>query len=293
VLACALFASFSLACQSLAASAIVNAPNRGAPAPRTTVDSEIRIPVGPPNAVLSLEVLAPEVTRATVFVLHGIRADKDSTRGWGALLVKAGFRAVLVDLRGHGRSTGDFLTFGVIESRDLAQLLDALEARGLTVGDVGVLGFSYGGGVAIEWAGIDPRVKAVVAVASFASLRDVVPDYVPMLSRSFVNGAVDLAGRRGGFDPDDASPVRAMGRTAAPILLIHGLDDHHVPWSHSQHLFDARREHTQLLLIPGANHASIATDPAVTENAPAWFARYLTTDVRSAPFVAPHATVPR
>ena len=132
----------------------------------------------------------------------------------------------------------------------------------------------------IEWAGIDPRIKAVAAVASFASLRDVVPEYVPMLSRSFVNGAIDLAGRRGGFDPDEASPVLAMGHTDASILLIHGLEDQHVQWWHSRRLFDARREHSELLLIPGASHATIADDPVVVDRVPAWFERHLTTRAR-------------
>jgi pimeloyl-ACP methyl ester carboxylesterase len=270
-----LLAGYTTACQSLGASAIVNAPNRGAPAPTTTLTGELRVPVGPPDATLSLEIIDSAVAHATVFVLHGIRADKRTCRGWGEMLARSGFRAVLVDLRGHGRSTGDFLTFGVVESRDLAQALDALDARGLTVGDVGVLGYSYGGGIGIEWAGLDPRVKAVVAVAPFASLRDVVPDYVSMLPKSFVNDAIDLAGRRGGFDPDQASPVLAMGHTDAPALLIHGLDDHHVPSWHSQRIFDARPNHTQLLLIAGANHATIASDPVIAERVPAWFERYL------------------
>jgi pimeloyl-ACP methyl ester carboxylesterase len=218
-----------------------------------------------------LEIIDPAVAHGTVFVLHGIRADKQTCRGWGEMLAHAGFRAVLVDLRGHGRSTGDFLTFGVVESRDLVQVLDALDARGLTTGGVGVLGYSYGGGIGIEWAGIDPRVKAVVAVAPFASLRDVVPGYVSMLPRGFVNGAIDLAGKRGGFDPDQASPVLAMGHTDAPVLLIHGRDDHHVPAWHSQRIFDARRNRTQLLLVAGANHTTIVNDPVIAQRVPAWF----------------------
>ncbi len=281
--------SSTLACQSLGASAIVNAPNRGSSAPRATLHGELRVRVGPPTADLSLDILTPDAPRGTVFVLHGIRADKDVVRGWGAMLVNAGFRAVLIDLRGHGRSTGDFLTFGVTESRDLAQVLDDLDARDLRTGPVGVLGFSYGAGVGIEWAAIDARVRAVVAVAPFASLREVVHDYVPMLSSGFVNGAIDLAGQRAGFDPDEASPVRAITRTDAPVLLIHGLDDGQVPPWHSVRLFDARREHTRLLLIPGADHASIARDPSITENVPRWFERYLAASVPTLEVPSPPA----
>jgi pimeloyl-ACP methyl ester carboxylesterase len=262
--------------ERLSASAIVVAPNRGALAsPR--VDGELRVLVGPPAATLSLEIIdAPSAPRGTVFLLHGIRSDKTSMRSWGRMLAEAGFRAVLVDLRGHGRSTGDWLSYGVVESHDLAEVLDALETRGLRVGPVGVMGISYGAATAIEWAGRDPRISAVVAVAPFASLRAVVPGYAPLpLSASFVNGAIDMAGREAGFDPDDASPLVAMAHTGARVLLIHGEDDGKIPPWHSRELLAAGKDHAELVLVPGAGHRSIAADPVVFARAPVWFGRYL------------------
>jgi pimeloyl-ACP methyl ester carboxylesterase len=276
-----LLGALTIACQPLqhlVASAIVVAPNRGAPTP-ATIDGELPVSVGPPSATLSLEIIDGKDSHGTVFVLHGIRADKRSVRRWGKMLAAAGLRAVLVDLRGHGRSTGDWLSYGIVESRDLMQALDALEARGLRVGLVGVMGISYGGAVAIEWAGCDPRIRAVVAIAPFASLRSVVPGYAPVpLPASFVSGAIDIAGREGGFDPDQASPVVAIARSNAPVLLIHGQDDHRIPAWHSQLILAARRENTELLLVAGAGHQSIGSDPIIRDHAPAWLAQHLRRD---------------
>lgn len=271
-------AFFALACQPLqnaGASAIVVAPNRGASAP-VRLDGELTVAVGPPSATLALEIIDCKNPEGTIFVLHGIRADKNSVREWGDMLAAARFRVVLVDLRGHGRSTGEWLSYGVVESRDLAQALDALEARGLRVGSVGVMGFSYGAAVAIEWAGSDPRIKAVVAIAPFASLREVVPEYALLpFPGSFVDGAIDLAGKRGGFNPDEASPVLAIARTRAPVLLIHGEDDNRIPPWHSKLIYEAGRTHAKLVLVPDADHASIADDPVVVDRAPAWFLDHL------------------
>src|SRR3954466_6566579 len=122
---------------------------------------------GPPTTQPSLANRRPP--KGTVFLLHGIgdRKDKVPYLLWARVLAQAGYRAVLVDLRGHGRSTGRYMSYGVHESRDMAQLLDAFEEQGLVYGPVGVCGVSYGGAVAIQWAAIDPRVKAIVALEPF------------------------------------------------------------------------------------------------------------------------------
>src|SRR5436853_2381744 len=104
------------------AHAIVDAPNRGrnplGPDPdapelaRIGVDHAFRVPVGPPAASLSVWVLDPPTSvgapRGTVLVLHGMRDRKVTMLDLGRLLSRDGFRAVLVDLRGHGQSTGDW-----------------------------------------------------------------------------------------------------------------------------------------------------------------------------------------
>ncbi len=161
-----------IAVEHVGASALVYAPNAGHPpesrrrppaARDRGADPGARPPrprSAPPRASLSLLLVDPPAPRGTVFVLHGIRDRKDSMLGWGRGLAQAGYRAVLVDARGHGRSSGDFLTYGVVESRDLSQVLDALEAQGLAAGRVGVMGVSYGASTAIEWAGAEPRVAA-------------------------------------------------------------------------------------------------------------------------------------
>ena len=205
--------------------------------------------------------------KGTVFILHGIgdRKDKVPYLLWARVLAQAGYRAVLVDLRGHGRSTGRYMSYGVHESRDMAQLLDAFEEQGLVYGPVGVWGISYGGAVAIQWAAIDPRVKAIVAFEPFCTLRDAVRDFAPVvlggwsfiaqppLVRAVTNAAAALAG----FDPDDANPLRAITQTKAPVLLVHGTADRHLPPRHSERLHAAAPDHSELDLVEGDGHLTL------------------------------------
>lgn len=210
--------------------------------------------------------------RGTVLVLHGIRDHKSSMLGVGRALARRGMRAVLVDLRGHGASSGQFLTYGVVESRDLVQLVDQLEALGIAEGPLGVYGPSYGGAVALQHAAIDPRVRAVASLSTFSSLRDVVPPYArlsfpglaDLLPAAFVDAVVDEAGTLADFSPDAANTTRAIAHTRARVLLIHGDADRHIPFAQARSLYRACGERCSLMPIAGADHpGAIASESAV------------------------------
>src|SRR5207244_1942766 len=62
----------------------------------------------------------------TVVLLHGYGVAQVARAPWAVRLAQEGWRCVLVDLRGHGKSTGRRIYFGLRESRDLSQLLDRL-----------------------------------------------------------------------------------------------------------------------------------------------------------------------
>jgi uncharacterized protein len=242
-----------------AAHALVDAPNGGKPtsAPRP---GELHITVGPPAATLAVEVVRPKLPpRATLFVLPGLRDDKDYMRSFAERLATAGYRAILVDSRGHGRSTGSWLTWGVQESRDLSQLIDILGIDG----PIGVLGHSYGGASAIEWAGREPRLQAVIALGPFASMRDCVqslPIVRSIVPRFTIERALVRAGRLAGFLPDEASARAAIVRTRAPVLIVHGSADPIVPLEQARGLAAAAPDHVRLVVIDGQDHENIAGD---------------------------------
>lgn len=281
----------------VAAEAIVRSPNAGK-VPRPTserqiaesgVDHVLRVDVGPPAAVLCAWIIEPDtavaaVPAGTVLVAHGIHSKKQDMVATGRLLAQEGFRAVLVDLRGHGESTGDRLSFGANESRDLSQVIDQLERTGWLAGDLGAYGPSFGGATVIQLAARDPRVKAVVAVCPFSSMREIVPIYVrrylpagERLPEFWIQLAIDAAGRSAEFDPDEASPKQAAGRTTAPILLIHGRADAHIPFSHSETIAAAAPGRSRLVIVDGEDHGSIMQDRTGTirREALAWFHQHL------------------
>lgn len=222
-----------------------------------------------------------EHPKGTILLLHGVRMDKRASVPVALALCDAGYRALLVDLPGHGESAGRYLTYGPGEARDVSAMLDALAESGLRLGPVGAYGFSYGAAVAIDLASRDPRVRGVVAVSPFASLREVVRDYrrkylpeaVRFVPDRWFQQAVDDAAWFVGFDPDVSAPVSAIGTSLAPTLLIHGDADTQVPLRHSQALMRAAAGRAKLLVLHGASHDSMPVDTThrVRNEAVAWF----------------------
>jgi pimeloyl-ACP methyl ester carboxylesterase len=257
--------------------AIVYAPNAGRPAPAESA-GEFRVPVGPPNASIAYEIAGCAQPKATIVVLHGIRDSRLAMRGWGTILGDAGYRVVLVDLRGQSRSTGDFLTYGVVESRDLVQVLDELDTAQKRVGKVGVLGVSYGAATAIQWAGIDSRIDAVVAVAPFSSLPAVVPGYLPVpLPKILVRQTLRRAGKLANFDPWEADTVAGIRATHARVLLMHGRNDDRISFHQSEALHEAAPQASDLVIVDGETHDSLVGDERgfVKGRAGVWFDRWL------------------
>jgi pimeloyl-ACP methyl ester carboxylesterase len=269
--------------------AIADAPNAGKTSEalvrhaHAATMRELRVDVGPPAATLAIAIAEPasRPVRGTVVVLHGIRDSKTSMLGLGRSFSDAGYRAVLVDLRGHGESTGDYLSFGAREGRDLVQVVERLTTEGLLALPLGVYGPSYGGAAALQLARHEPRVRAIVTVATFTRMRDIVPLYAARVAPSWfvtrrdLDDAMDRAGAHGGFRPDDSDSVAAISETKAQVLLLHGRADANIPWQHGEALHSAAPTHSRLIVVEGKDHGSIMSDETATRESLAWFDRWL------------------
>ena len=131
--------------------------------------------------------------RGTVFLLHGYGVDSLSMLPWAVVVAEAGYEAVLVDLRGHGESTGRRIGFGTMEVGDLRQVLDHLVATHQAPGPVAVMGESLGAALALRWAASDSRLATVIAFAPYAELEPAIvgirDDYAAWLPRAWVRSA--------------------------------------------------------------------------------------------------------
>jgi len=244
--------------------------------------------------------------RPTVVVVHGFKGFKD----WGMFpplaerVARAGFTAVTVNLSGSGVDEhGAFAyperfghnTFSA-ELDDLGRVLAALATGHLGLAptlEVGLLGHSRGGAIAIHAAAADPRVRALVTWAPLGSVARWVGRAAEWRSR----GRLDIENSRTGqvlplyLDAlDDLEQNPAIGditgsahRVHLPWLILHGTADDSVPVTEAQALAEAAPE-ARLILLEGAGHtfgavhpfAGMTPDLAVAfDETVKWFGRHL------------------
>jgi pimeloyl-ACP methyl ester carboxylesterase len=89
--------------------------------------------------------------------------------------------------------------------------------------------------------------------------------------------SLDEARRIAHYDPDEADAVKAIQRTSAPVLIMHGMNDWVVPHEQSERLHAAALDHSELVLVPHLGHVTMWIDPGghVAERARDWFDRWI------------------
>src|SRR5439155_8049282 len=113
--------------------------------------------------------------RRAVVLAHGASVNRWIEFGGGFLhlavaLHARGFSVLMIDMRAHGESEGERVSFGVEERRDIMGAVDWLKGQGFAPGSVGVLGVSMGAAAGIGATADDPDIGALVADCSFASM---------------------------------------------------------------------------------------------------------------------------
>jgi len=209
-----------------------------------------------------------------VLLLHGVSDNRTGMTGQAGLLLRHGYSVVMMDSRAHGESGGSTATYGWLERRDTRAIVDALYATEMPR-NLFALGSSMGAAIALESAGVEPRIAGVVAESSFSDLREVTYDYAglhwsPWLGKTLFRPgtwtAISAAQKEGGFSADDVSPAKSVAARPFAVLLICDESDHIIPCRHTHRIFDVATGPKELWEVPGAGHASaLGTMPAEFE----------------------------
>ena len=199
-----------------------------------------------------------------VLLFHGVSDNRIGVIGQSEFLLQNGYDVIMMDARSHGDSGGPIATYGWLERKDTSAIIDNLE-NSEKPQHLFALGESMGAGIALQSAGADPRIEAVVAEASFANLQEAAYDYAglrdwPWLGKTLFAPGAWLMVYRGehlaGFPGSQVSPEKAVAARPFPVLIICDAEDHTLPCRHSEMIFHAARGQKEFWRVPGAYHTA-------------------------------------
>lgn len=197
----------------------------------------------------------------TVIILHGHGGSMDYDVHRAPALHSAGFNVLLFDFRAQGRSPGRTITFGYREQYDLLGAVEFLRQRGMK--RIGVLGFSFGGIVAMLTTPICPDILAVVTDGGPARMRTAMTGWgvergAPRwLASALAWLTIFLTSVRLRANLFRYEPVRWVGRISPrPILFIHGDRDQYCP--NFDELYAAAQPPKELWRVPEAGHTQVS-----------------------------------
>ena len=185
---------------------------------------------------------APQPAAGTVLILHGWGGSKEWVRELIELVVRNGWNAVAYDSRAHGGSGGRYMSYGVREKDDVTAVLNQVEAQFKNAGPFGILGISYGGAVATQALGQEPRLRCGVILSSFCRLEDVARAQMRLMTGGCNDWVFHRVLAKGeslaGFRVGDVQPTEAARKITQPVLVIHGAHDNLCPVADARQLFE-------------------------------------------------------
>ncbi|MEF9951602.1 MAG: alpha/beta hydrolase [Clostridium sp.] len=205
------------------------------------------------------EVPSKKESNIWVISVHGYNNSSKHMATYARQFNNFGYNVLLPELRGHGKSQGEYVGMGWHDRLDIVNWIDYINKNNKDA-EIILHGVSMGAATVMMTSGekLPGNVKAIIEDCGYTSAWDQfsyhlnnkfnLPDF-PILNASDV-----LAKSRANYSLKDASAINQLAKTNIPMLFIHGDKDDFVPLSMVDTLYKSHNGEKEMLIIEGAGH---------------------------------------
>lgn len=199
----------------------------------------------------------PKPTDRYVILTHGNTDNHIGCLKYVPMYLDLGYNCIVYDMRGHGEDEPTHTTYGIIEGKDLAELIKDTRTRYPNISQLGLHGESLGGSTTIEALALKPEVDFAVSDCAFADVRSVLRQklktmHLPEFFVDLANMGIRILY---GCSIDDMRPIDCLDKNTVPILFVQGDADNTVPPQSARELYDRTVGMRELHYVAGADHA--------------------------------------
>ena len=209
----------------------------------------------------SYVVEQPEKTSKWAIIVHGYGEEGKLTSRKALCFYTMGYNILVPDLRGSGKSQGDYIGMGWNDRLDIISWIDTITSYD-SKSEIVLYGTSMGGSTVLMASGenLPSNVKAIISDCAYTSVYDIfdyeITNYLSTSSFhiiTFTNIATEL---RAGYSLKNTSAINAVKKSKIPILYIHGDSDNFVPISMMNELYNSTSSKKKKVAIKGGEHAN-------------------------------------
>jgi len=200
-------------------------------------------------------------------VVHGYYGKGSDMVYYAEQYYNRGYNVLLIDLRAHGESQGDYIGMGWHDRLDLIEWANYLISKNADC-QIILHGVSMGAATVMMATGEDlpENIKVAIEDCGYTSIWDEFEMQLKVLYNlpafPVLNAASAVCKIRASYMIEEGSAVEQVKKSKTPTLFIHGDKDRFVPFEMLDLLYDSANCEKQKLVIEGAAHAeSVGVNP--------------------------------
>lgn len=212
------------------------------------------------NKQLSGRFYSCECSKNVMILFHGYKSsiDVDGSKAVD-ICTKHGFNVLCVHQRGHGKSEGKTIAFGILERKDCRSWCSYIIERIGADANIMLFGISMGAATVMLSSNLDiPQIKGIFADCGYSSAKEMLKIGIKKMKLpQFIYPFLRLSAKMyGKFDPEETTPMKSLSESNKPITIVHGDGDDFVPHYMGKECFDAAKsKRKKFESFSGAGHA--------------------------------------
>ncbi len=193
-------------------------------------------------------------------IIHGYNSKGIYMASYAQNFYNMGYNIIIPDLRGHGKSEGNYIGMGWHERYDVLDLSNYI-ANTYNNSQIVLFGISMGAATVMSTSGetLPKNVKAIIEDCGYTSTWNQFSYQLKSLFKlppfPLMHIASIICKLKSGYFISEASPIKQIKKSITPTLFIHGDKDDFVPFFMLDELYNASTVEKEKLIINGASHA--------------------------------------
>ncbi len=200
-------------------------------------------------------------------LIHGYAGRAEGMSAFGKFYREdLNYNILMPDNRGHGKSDGNYIGFGWHDRLDCLEWINYIIDRFGEDSKILLHGISMGGATVLMTSGEDlpKNVKAIVSDCTYTSVNDQLKYQLKRMyklpSFPILQFTSLITKIRAGYFFKDASALKQVDKSKAPILFVHGTKDIFVPYEMVNELYKNCVSEKDIFIVPDAQHGTAYRD---------------------------------